>query len=111
MAKETTVSFTSYRKSVLQTVEQRTINALMAAGYAWDGYTKDLTPVRTGNLRNRWSLQLDRKKKRIILENDADYAKSVELGSRTNRPQHMLRDGLMHNKAEIKRLMERELHF
>lgn len=109
MAEETGVTFKSNKKKFLKEFNEQIGGALMAAGRTWSKYTKLLTPVRTGNLRNEWKLRLNKKKKYIELGSPVKYAPFVELGSVHNKAQHMLRDGIMNNQAEIKKVFENEL--
>lgn len=109
MAEEANVTFKSNKKAVLQELSLSIDSALLAAGQAWDGYTKDLTPVRTGNLRKSWQIRVNKEKKYVELGSQVKYSKFVELGSVHNKPQHMLRDGLMNNIKEIKGVMEKRI--
>lgn len=109
MAKEENVTFKSNKKEVFQELNLNIDSALFAAGQAWDGYTKDLTPVRTGNLRKGWRIRVNKEKKYVELGSSVRYAPFVELGSVHNKAQHMLRDGLMNNINEIKSVMKKRL--
>lgn len=109
MAEEANVTFKSNKKEVLQELSLNIDSALFAAGQAWDGYTKDLTPVRTGNLRKAWQIRVNKEKKYVELGSSVKYAPFVELGSVHNKAQHMLRDGLMNNINEIKGVMKKKI--
>ena len=55
--------------------------ALERCGMQGEGYSKDLVPVDTGNLRNSISYRVDAKEKRAYIGTNNEYAPYVELGT------------------------------
>ena len=55
--------------------------ALERCGMQGEGYSKDLVPVDTGNLRNSISYRVDAKEKKTYIGTNNEYAPYVELGT------------------------------
>ena len=104
------ISVKSNTKKVKRDVYEALNRGLERASNIWDDGTKMLTPVRTGTLRKGWQSFVNGKDHYIILGNIEKYAPYVELGSPTNKAVHMLRDGILNRKDDIRKAMAAELY-
>lgn len=68
---------------------------------------KAKTPVRTGNLQQRWSVNKEGKGLRIT--NSAKYAIYVEMGTRHMKPRHMLTNTIPEIETTFKKALAKEL--
>lgn len=57
---------------------------------------KALTPVRSGKLRNGWSIK--KSSNGYLIENDVEYAKYVNFGTDTKGPVNMVAKALLSTK-------------
>lgn len=109
------VEFKDNSKQVLMAFKSKTGVALNLIGAAAAGYTQDNTPVQTGNLVNHagWDVSNAEDFVRVGFKQDADpkknpdYALYVEVGSRNNRPNHMLQKGCSEHTEEFKSIAKK----
>lgn len=69
------------------------------------------SPVRTGNLRKSWTVQIDEDDSSVTIgvpegALERDYAKYVEEGTSRQRAQHMLRDAVNANIGKFPEIIE-----
>ena len=98
---------------VLQAFHTAVGAGLNVIGMEADGYTKDNTPVRTGNLANSVDFEVKEDEKAVYVgfsrqktTTDVKYAIFVEEGSRNNKAHHMLRRAATEHNAEYRQIME-----
>lgn len=104
-----TVEFKDNAEEVLDKLETAVGQALFAMGAAAQGWTKDNTPVRTGELRDSWTVQIHEDESYLLLGTEKDYGKYVENGSPTNVPQHMLQKGTVEHKSDLEYIAKSKL--
>lgn len=86
--------------------------ALVEIGSKAQGYAKDITPVRTGVLRDSIGFEVKGDEKAVYIGTIAEkfpedqYGKYVELGSRGSKGVHMLQRAASEHKDEYKSLLE-----
>lgn len=68
---------------------------------------KAKTPVRTGNLQQRWSVNKEGRGLRIT--NSAKYAIYVEMGTSRMKPRHMLTNTIPEIETTFKKALAKEL--
>lgn len=75
------VEFIDNSAMVLEEFEAACLRALERCGMQAEGYAQDLTPVDTGNLRDRISHKVDDREKAVYIGTNVEYAAYVELGT------------------------------
>ena len=68
-------------EAVLEALKAAALRALERCGLQAEGYAKDLTPVDTGNLRNRITHQVSENGREVYIGTNVEYAPYVELGT------------------------------
>ena len=111
MAGNSTV-FTDNLQEVLTALDGALETGLVKIGAAAQGYAKDLTPVRTGTLRDSIGVEVKPDEKAAYIGTMIDkfpkkpYGQYVELGARGRPGVHMLKRAATEHTDEYKRLME-----
>ena len=106
------IVFTDNLDDVLAAVDSAITAGLVEIGAAAQGYAKDLTPVRTGTLRDSIGVEVKKDEKAAYIGTMVDrfpkkpYGKYVELGARGRSGVHMLQRAATEHTDEYKRLME-----
>lgn len=106
------IIFTDNLEEVLEAVDSAITAGLVEIGAKAQGYAKDLTPVRTGILRDSIGVEVDKDEKAAYIGTMADrfpkkpYGQYVELGARGRPGVHMLQRAASEHTDEYKRLME-----
>lgn len=97
---------------VLKGLNNAIEKGLVDIGAKAQSYAKDLTPVRTGILRDSIGVEVKPNEKAAYIGTMIDkfpeepYGKYVELGSPTVKAHHMLQRAATEHTAEYKRLLE-----
>ena len=111
MAKQEIV-FTDNLDEVLGTLENALEKGLVDIGAKAQSYAREITPVRTGTLRNSIGVEVKPDEKAVYIGTmvdqfpDKPYGKYVELGARGRKGVHMLQRAATEHANEYKRLME-----
>ena len=106
------IIFTDNLEEVLEAVDSAITAGLVEIGAKAQGYAKDLTPVRTGILRDSIGVEVDKEEKATYIGTMVDrfpkkpYGQYVELGARGRPGVHMLQRAATEHTDEYKRLME-----
>ena len=106
------IVFTDNLDEVLRALDGALETGLVKIGAAAQGYAKDLTPVRTGILRDSIGVEVKKDEKAAYIGTMVDkfpkkpYGKYVELGARGRPGFHMLQRAATEHTDEYKRLME-----
>ena len=106
------IVFTDNLDEVLRALDGALETGLVKIGAAAQGYAKDLTPVRTGILRDSIGVEVKKDEKAAYIGTMVDkfpkkpYGKYVELGARGRPGVHMLQRAATEHTDEYKRLME-----
>ena len=106
------IIFTDNLEEVLAAVDSAITAGLVEIGAKAQGYAKDLTPVRTGILRDSIGVEVDKDEKAAYIGTMVDrfpkkpYGQYVELGARGRPGVHMLQRAATEHTDEYKRLME-----
>lgn len=114
MAKNSIV-FTDNLDEVLSAIDSAVTAGLVEIGAKAQGYAKDLTPVRTGTLRDSIGVEVKPDDKEVYIGTMIDkfpekpYGKYVELGARGRTGVHMLQRSATEHTAEYKKLMEESM--
>jgi hypothetical protein len=114
MAKQEII-FTDNLDEVLGALENAIEKGLVDIGAKAQSYAKDLTPVRTGTLRNSIGVEVKPDEKAAYIGTmiekfpEKPYGKYVELGSPTNVPHHMLQRAATEHTAEYKKILEQAM--
>ena len=109
---QNSIIFTDNLDEVLEAVDSAIAAGLVEIGAKAQGYAKDLTPVRTGILRDSIGVEVDKDEKAAYIGTMVDrfpkkpYGKYVELGARGRQGKHMLQRAATEHSDEYKRLME-----
>jgi HK97 gp10 family phage protein len=109
---QNSIIFTDNLDEVLSAVDSATTAGLVEIGATAQGYAKDLTPVRTGTLRDSIGVEVKKNEKAAYIGTMTDrfpedpYGKYVELGAQGRKPVHMIRRAATDHKAEYKQIME-----
>lgn len=105
------IKFVDNSSKVLKKFHTQKGVALNMTGTSATGHTKDNTPIRTGKLVNTadWETSKDEEFVEVGFKKDDDvkYAIPVELGTRKQRAQHMLKRGVMEHTDEYKQIAKR----
>lgn len=97
---------------VLRALDGALETGLVKIGAAAQGYAKDLTPVRTGTLRDSIGVEVKKDEKAAYIGTmvdkfpDKPYGKYVELGARGRTGVHMLQRAASEHGSEYKQIME-----
>ena len=106
------IIFTDNLDEVLSSVDSAITAGLVDIGATAQGYAKDLTPVRTGTLRDSIGVEVKKDEKAAYIGTMVDrfpkkpYGKYVELGARGRPGVHMLQRAASEHTDEYKKLME-----
>lgn len=106
------IVFTDNLDEVLAAVDSAITAGLVEIGATAQGYAKDLTPVRTGTLRDSIGVEVKKDEKAAYIGNmegrfpGKPYGKYVELGARGRPGVHMLQRAASEHTDEYKKLME-----
>lgn len=109
---DNSIVFTDNLDEVLGALDSALTAGLVKVGAAAQGYAKDLTPVRTGTLRDSIGVEVKKDEKAAYIGTVIDkfpekpYGKYVELGARGRPGVHMLQRAATEHTAEYKKLME-----
>ena len=109
---QNSIIFTDNLDKVLEAVDSAITAGLVEIGTKVQGYAKDLTPVRTGILRDSICVEVDKDEKAAYIGTMVErfpkkpYGKYVELGARGRSGVHMLQRAAAEHTGEYKRLME-----
>ena len=109
---QNSIIFTDNLDKVLEAVDSAITAGLVEIGAKVQGYAKDLTPVRTGILRDSIGAEVDKDEKAAYIGTMVErfpkkpYGKYVELGARWRSGVHMLQRAAAEHTDEYKRLME-----
>ena len=107
-----TVVVTDNLEEVLTAFDNALDAALVEIGSKVQGYAKDITPVRTGVLRDSIGFAVKKDEKAVYIGTmeqrfpEDPYGKYVELGARGRKGVHMLQRAATEHTDEYKRLME-----
>ena len=106
------IVFTDNLDEVLAAVDSAITAGLVDIGATAQGYAKDLTPVRTGTLRDSIGVEVKKDEKAAYIGTMVDrfpkkpYGQYVELGARGRPGVHMLQRAATEHSDEYKKLME-----
>ena len=106
------IIFTDNLDEVLAAVDRAITAGLVEIGATAQGYAKDLTPVRTGTLRDSIGVEVKKDEKAAYIGTmegrfpDKPYGKYVELGARGRPGVHMLQRAASEHGSEYKQIME-----
>lgn len=109
---QNSIIFTNNLDKVLEAADSAITAGLVEIGAKVQGYAKDLTPVRTGILRDSIGVEVDKDEKAAYIGTMVErfpkkpYGKYVELGARGRSGVHMLQRAAAEHTDEYKRLME-----
>ena len=109
------IVFTDNLDEVLSAIDSAVTAGLVEIGAKAQGYAKDLTPVRTGTLRDSIGVEVKPDDKEVYIGTMIDkfpekpYGKYVELGARGRTGVHMLQRSATEHTAEYKKLMEESM--
>lgn len=106
------IIFTDNLDEVLDAVDSAITAGLVEIGATVQGYAKDITPVRTGILRDSIGVEVKKDEKAAYIGTmidkfpDKPYGQYVELGARGRKGVHMLQRAASEHTDEYKRIME-----
>lgn len=107
------IIFTDNLDEVLAAVDSAITAGLVEIGSTAQGYAKDLTPVRTGTLRDSIGVEVKKDEKAAYIGTMVDkfrdkkpYGKYVELGASGRAGVHMLQRAASEHGPEYKQIME-----
>ena len=106
------IVFTDNLDEVLRALDGAPEKGLVKIGAAAQGYAKDLTPVRTGTLRDSIGVEVKPDEKAAYIGTMVDrfpkkpYGQYVELGARGRPGVHMLKRAATEHGSEYKKIME-----
>ena len=106
------IIFTDNLDEVLSAVDSAITAGLVEIGATAQSYAKDLTPVRTGTLRDSIGVEVKKDEKAAYIGTmvdkfpDKPYGQYVELGARGRQGVHMLQRSATEHTDEYKRIME-----
>ena len=109
------IVFTDNLDEVLAAVDSAITAGLVEIGATVQGYAKDLTPVRTGTLRDSIGVEVKKDEKAAYIGTMVDrfpkkpYGQYVELGARGRPGVHMLKRAATEHTDEYKRIMENSM--
>ena len=106
------IIFTDNLDEVLSAVDSAITSGLVEIGATAQGYAKDITPVRTGTLRDSIGVEVKKDEKAAYIGTMIDkfpgkpYGQYVELGARGRPGVHMLQRAATEHADEYKQIME-----
>ena len=106
------IVFTDNLQEVIKAIDSALETGLVKIGASAQGYAKDLTPVRTGTLRDSIGVEVKSDEKAAYIGTMIEkfpkkpYGQYVELGARGRPGVHMLKRAATEHTDEYKRLME-----
>ena len=106
------IVFTDNLDEVLDALNSALEDGLVKIGAAAQGYAKDLTPVRTGTLRDSIGVEVKKDEKAAYIGTMVErfpkksYGQYVELGARGRSGVHMLQRAATEHTDEYKQIME-----
>ena len=106
------IIFTDNLDEVLDAVDSAVTAGLVEIGATVQGYVTDITPVRTGSLRDSIGVEVKKDEKAAYIGTmidkfpDKPYGQYVELGARGRKGVHMLQRAASEHTDEYKRIME-----
>ena len=109
---QNSIIFTDNLDEVLEAVDSAITAGLVEIGAKAQGYAKDLTPVRTGILRDSIGVEVKKDEKAAYIGTmksrfpKKPYGQYVELGARGRPGVHMLQRAATEHTDEYKRIME-----
>ena len=109
---QNSIVFTDNLDEVLSAVDSAITAGLVEIGATAQGYSKDLTPVRTGTLRDSIGVEVKKDEKAAYIGTmegrfpGKPYGKYVELGARGRAGVHMLQRAASEHGSEYKQIME-----
>ena len=109
---QNSIIFTDNLEEVLEAVDSAITAGLVEIGATAQGYAKDLTPVRTGTLRDSIGVEVKKDEKAAYIGTmegrfpGKPYGKYVELGARGRPGVHMLQRAASEHGSEYKQIME-----
>ena len=109
------IVFTDNLDEVLGSLNSAIEAGLVKIGAAAQGYAKDLTPVRTGTLRDSIGVEVKKDEKAAYIGTMVDrfpkkpYGQYVELGARGRPGVHMLKRAATEHTDEYKSIMENSM--
>lgn len=109
------IVFTDNLDEVLSAIDSAVTAGLVEIGAKAQGYAKDLTPVRTGTLRDSIGVEVKKDEKAAYIGTMVDrfpekpYGQYVELGARGRPGVHMLQRAATEHTDEYKELMEENM--
>lgn len=98
------VKFTDNSDKVLAELREKVGTALNTIGAVAETHAKELTPVKTGRLRNSISHTADDKS--AYIGTNVEYGPAVEFGTRRQKAHHMLKKAATENSAEYKGIVK-----
>ena len=109
---QNSIIFTDNLDEVLSAVDSAITAGLVEIGAAAQGYAKDLTPVRTGTLRDSIGVEVKKDEKAAYIGTMVQkfpkkpYGQYVEFGSMGRPGVHMLQRAATEHTPEYKQIME-----
>ena len=106
------IIFTDNLDEVLAAVDSAVTAGLVEIGATAQSYAKDITPVRTGTLRDSIGVEVKKDEKAAYIGTMVErfpkkpYGQYVELGARGRPGVHMLQRAATEHTDEYKQLME-----
>lgn len=106
------IVFTDNLDEVLAAVDSAITAGIVEIGATAQGYAKDLTPVRTGTLRDSIGVEVKKDENAAYIGTmegrfpGKPYGKYVELGARGRQGVHMLQRAASEHGSEYKQIME-----
>ena len=106
------IIFTDNLDEVLAAVDSAITAGLVEIGATAQDYAKDLTPVRTGTLRDSIGVEVKKDEKAAYIGTmegrfpDKPYGKYVELGARGRPGVHMLQRAATEHGSEYRQILE-----
>jgi HK97 gp10 family phage protein len=110
---ETTVIFNSNLDEVLELLQPAKAKTLAEIGVVVQASAAENSPVRTGNLRRSWTVEVDEASSCVSIgvpkeELEGNYAVYVENGTSKQKAHHMLRNAVEQNKNQFPGIAETE---
>lgn len=109
------IVFTDNVDEVLRALKNSIEVGLVEIGAKAQGYAKDLTPVRTGTLRDSIGVEVKPSEKEVYIGTvidkfpDKPYGKYAELGARGRAGVHMLQRAATEHSSEYKEILESKM--
>lgn len=114
------------RKQILQLTDEAIKNALQIVGNKAADYAAGLAPVKTGNLKNSITSEVNESEKAVYIGTNVDYAASIEFGHHQEVGRYVpaigkrlvnefvpakpfIKPAMINNLEEYKHILENEL--